>query len=254
MANNKNEEHEPEDGMRLNKYVAHCGICSRRKAAEYIQQGLVKVNEQIIREPGHRVQETDQVFFKDELIKPEVKRVYLLMNKPKNTITTLSDERGRRTVLDLIGKAVDVRIFPVGRLDRETTGLLLLTNDGDLTKKLSHPSHEVQKFYHIILDKPVLESHIEQIRKGITLEDGFVPVDSVGYITDAGKEEVGIEVHIGRNRIVRRIFEHFGYIVQKLDRTYYAGLTKKNLSRGRFRHLSEKEVLMLKHFTQSKKS
>lgn len=243
-----------EDGMRLNKYIAHCGICSRRKAAEYIQQGFVKVNDQLIKEPGHRVLDEDQVKFKNELVKPEVRRVYLLMNKPKNTITTANDEKGRRTVLDLIGKAVDVRIFPVGRLDRETTGLLLLTNDGDLTKKLSHPSHEVQKFYHIVLNKPVLPEHIEQIRAGITLEDGPVPVDSVDYIRGAGKEEVGIEVHIGRNRIVRRIFEHFGYVVQKLDRTYYAGLTKKNLPRGRFRHLTDKEVLLLKHFTKKRKN
>ncbi len=245
---NIKEEDTPAEGMRLNKYVAHCGICSRRKAAEYIMQGLVKVNDQLVKEPGHRVLDGDQVYYKNELIEPEVKQVYLLMNKPKNTITTAKDEKGRRTVMDLIGKAVDVRIFPVGRLDRETTGLLLLTNDGDLTKKLSHPSHEVQKFYHIILDKPVAEDHIKQIREGITLEDGPVPVDSVDYITDAGKEEVGIEIHIGRNRIVRRIFEHFGYVVQKLDRTYYAGLTKKNLSRGRFRHLTDKEVMMLKHF------
>lgn len=235
-------------GMRLNKYVAHCGICSRRKAAEYIQQGFVKVNDVVVREPGHRVLEKDRVFFKGALIEPEIEKVYLLMNKPRNTITTVNDERGRRTVLDLIGNAVDVRIFPVGRLDRETTGLLLLTNDGDLTKKLSHPSHEVQKFYHIILDKPVVQEHIEQIRAGITLEDGPVPVDSVDYITNAGKEEVGIEIHIGRNRIVRRIFESFGYVVQKLDRTYYGGLTKKNLPRGKFRHLSDKEILMLKHF------
>ncbi len=248
------KENKPEEqintgeGVRLNKYVAHCGICSRRKAAEYIQQGLVKVNDTIVKEPGYRVQLSDQVFFKNEIIQPEVKKVYLLMNKPRNTITTANDDRGRRTVLDLIGDSVDVRIFPVGRLDRETTGLLLLTNDGDLTKKLSHPSHEVEKFYHITLDKPVKENHIRQIREGITLEDGFVPVDSVGYITNAGKEEVGIEIHIGRNRIVRRIFEHFGYVVKKLDRTYYAGLTKKNLPRGRFRHLTEKEILMLKHF------
>lgn len=238
-----------EEGMRLNKYVAHCGICSRRKAAEYIMQGLVKVNDQLIKEPGHRVLEGDKVYFKGALIEPEVKMVYLLMNKPKNTITTASDEKGRRTVLDLIGNAVDTRIFPVGRLDRETTGLLLLTNDGELTKKLSHPSHKVVKFYQVVLDKPVDPDHINQIRTGITLEDGFVPVDSVDYIANAGKEEVGIEIHIGRNRIVRRIFEHFGYVVQKLERTYYAGLTKKNLPRGKFRHLTEKEVLMLKHFT-----
>ncbi len=238
-----------QEGIRLNKYVAHCGICSRRKAAEHIMKGLVKVNDQLIKEPGHRVLEGDQVFFKDELIQPEIKKVYLLMNKPKNTVTTTSDEKGRRTVLDLIGNAAGVRIFPVGRLDRETTGLLLLTNDGDLTKKLSHPSYEIEKFYHIILDKPVEADHILQIRSGITLSDGPVPVDSVDYIRDAGKEEVGIAIHIGRNRIVRRIFEHFGYVVKKLDRTYYAGLSKKNLGRGKFRHLSEREVRMLKHFT-----
>lgn len=251
MSENKHpieEENEPQ-GMRLNKYVAHCGICSRRKAAEHIQKGLVAVNDQVIKEPGHRVLDGDMVSFKGETIKPEVKKVYLLMNKPKNTITTVKDEKGRRTVLDLVRRAVNERIFPVGRLDRETTGLLLLTNDGDLTKKLSHPSHEVEKFYHITLDKPVEIAHIEQIRAGITLEDGPVPVDSVDYIRNAGKEEVGIEIHIGRNRIVRRIFEHFGYVVKKLDRTYYAGLTKKNLPRGKFRHLSSKEVLMLKHFT-----
>ncbi|MFT5165035.1 MAG: 23S rRNA pseudouridine2605 synthase [Saprospiraceae bacterium] len=251
MSKDKNppDQKASEEGMRLNKYVAHCGICSRRKAAEYVMQGHINVNDQLIKEPGHRVLEGDKVYFKGELIEPEVKVVYLLMNKPKNTITTASDEKGRRTVFDLIGDAVDVRIFPVGRLDRETTGLLLLTNDGDLTKKLSHPSHKVEKFYHIVLDRPVAPEHIQQIREGITLEDGFVPVDSVDYITNAGKEEVGIEIHIGRNRIVRRIFEHFGYVVQKLERTYYAGLTKKNLARGRFRHLTEKEVLMLKHFT-----
>jgi 23S rRNA pseudouridine2605 synthase len=247
---NKPENQETsEEGMRLNKYIAHCGICSRRKAAEYVMQGLIKVNDHIVKEPGHRVMDEDKVYFKGELIKPEVRMVYILMNKPKNTISTASDEKGRRTVLDLIGNAVDVRIFPVGRLDRETTGLLLLTNDGELTKKLSHPSHEVEKFYHIILDRPVAPEHIQQIRDGITLEDGFVPVDSVDYITNAGKEEVGIEIHIGRNRIVRRIFEHFGYVVHKLERTYYAGLTKKNLPRGKFRHLTDKEVLMLKHFT-----
>ena len=238
-----------EDGMRLNKYVAHCGICSRRKAAEYIMKGHVKVNDQIVKEPGHRVHEDDKVFFKGELIEPETQLVYILMNKPKNVITTVNDEKGRTTVMDLVRKAVNVRIFPVGRLDRDTTGLLLLTNDGDLTKKLSHPSHKVEKFYHIVLDKPVDLNHLQQIRSGITLEDGFVPVDSVDYISNAGKEEIGIEIHIGRNRIVRRIFEHFGYIVKKLERTYYAGLTKKSLPRGKFRHLTEKEVVMLKHFT-----
>lgn len=234
---------------RLNKYIAHCGICSRRKADEHIQQGLVKVNDEIIKTPGHRVQEGDIVKFKDEVVEPVEEKVYILLNKPKNTITTASDEKGRRTVMDVIRKAVDVRVYPVGRLDRDTVGLLLLTNDGDLAKKLAHPSHEVSKYYHVFLDKPVAPEHIEQIRSTLTLEDGPAPVVSVDYIAGAEKNEVGVEIHIGRNRIVRRLFEHFGYVVVKLDRTYYAGLTKKNLSRGRYRHLSEKEVIMLKHFT-----
>ena len=251
MSKDKNQENDPATsaGMRLNKYVAHCGICSRRKADEFIKQGFVKVNDQIINEPGHRVLEDDQVSFKGEIINPEEEKVYLLLNKPKNTITTVSDDRGRRTVMDIVAKATDVRIFPVGRLDRETTGLLLITNDGDLAKKLSHPSHEVVKFYHVTLDKPVSENHLEEIKNGLTLKDGPAPVLSANYMTNADKNEVGIEIHIGRNRIVRRLFEHLGYNVVKLDRTYYAGLTKKNLSRGRFRHLSEKEVIMLKHFT-----
>ncbi len=243
------EQDQSNPTTRLNKYIAHCGICARRKADEYIQQGLVKVNDEVIDTPGYRVKEGDVVKFKDEIVEPVEERVYLLLNKPKNTITTASDEKGRRTVMDIIGKTVKVRIYPVGRLDRDTTGLLLLTNDGDLAKKLAHPSHKVIKYYHVFLDKPVAPEHVEQIRNTLTLEDGPAPVVSVDYITGAEKNEVGVEIHIGRNRIVRRLFEHFGYVVEKLDRTYYAGLTKKNLSRGRFRPLSEKEIIMLKHFT-----
>lgn len=251
MSKDKNLETDPASpvGMRLNKYVAHCGICSRRKADEFIQQGFVKVNDQVVKEPGHRVLDGDSVSFKGEVITPVEEKVYLLLNKPKNTITTVSDDRGRRTVMDIVAKATDVRIFPVGRLDRETTGLLLITNDGDLAKKLSHPSHKVVKVYHVTLDKPVTEIHLEQIRQGLNLTDGLAPVLSANFKTNADKNEVVIEIHIGRNRIVRRLFEHLGYNVVKLDRTYYAGLTKKNISRGRFRHLSEKEVIMLKHFT-----
>ncbi len=244
-----NSEQTENDGMRLNKYVAHCGICSRRKADEFIKKGLVKVNEETVLEPGFKVQPEDVVLFKGKKIKPEEKKVYILLNKPKNTITTLSDERDRKTVMDIIGKKVKERIYPVGRLDRMTVGLLLLTNDGELAKKLSHPSYNIKKIYHVICDKPVDEEDVEKISQGLVLEDGPVPVDAVSYIQDAGKNEIGIEIHIGRNRIVRRIFEHLGYQVVKLDRVYYAGLTKKDLPRGRFRFLTEREIIMLKHFT-----
>ena len=243
------EEQESTEGMRLNKYIAHCGICSRRKAAEHIQKGLVTVNAAVIKEPGHRVLENDKVTFKGKLVKPEANKVYILLNKPKDFVTTLSDEKGRRTVMDIIGNKVKERIYPVGRLDRATVGLLLLTNDGDLAKKLSHPSFECSKVYEVSLDKPVTQEHLELIRKGLTLEDGETPVDAVNYIKNKPETEVAIEVHIGRNRIVRRIFEHLGYQVKKLDRTYYAGLTKKDLTRGRFRHLTKQEVIMLKHFS-----
>ena len=236
------------EDIRLNKYVAHCGICSRRKADEYIKQGLVKVNGKIINEPGTRISPKDEVQYRDAVIKPEVRRIYVLMNKPKGTITTSNDEKGRKTVMDLIGTDVKERIFPVGRLDRETTGLLLLTNDGDLAKKLSHPSYNVKKIYHVILDKPVVKKDLQSIREGLELEDGKALVDGVDYIRNKGKNEVGIEIHIGKNRIVRRIFEHLGYEVVKLDRMYYGGLTKKDLPRGRYKFLDEKEIIMLKHF------
>jgi 23S rRNA pseudouridine2605 synthase len=236
-----------EEPMRLNKYIAHCGICARRQAAEYVKQGLVSVNEMVEMNPGYLVQPTDEIKFKGQVVKPEERKVYILMNKPKDVITTADDEKGRTTVLDIVGKKVKERIFPVGRLDRMTTGLLLLTNDGDLAKKLSHPSHKVMKFYHVILDKPVAKQDLEKIRKGLELEDGPALVDGIDYL-NGKKDEVGVELHVGKNRIVRRIFEQLGYGVVRLDRTYYAGLTKKDLGRGHFRHLTEQEIIMLKHF------
>jgi len=236
-------------GMRLNKYVAHSGICSRRQAADYVKEGLVTVNGTVEKSPGYQVQEGDDIRFKGEPIQPEERKVYLLLNKPRGYITTLKDERGRKTVLDLVAHEVPERIFPVGRLDRDTSGLLLLTNDGDLAKKLSHPSHEVKKFYQATLDKPISPQHLDAIREGVELEDGPAPVDGVDYVAGKSKKEVGIELHIGRNRIVRRIFEQLGYKVKRLDRMYYAGLTKKDLPRGFFRHLNEREIIMLKHFT-----
>jgi len=238
----------PEEDMRLNKYVAHCGVAARRKASEYIMEGLVTVNGKVVTEPGHRVKPSDKVTYRGKSIEPETQQIYILLNKPKNTVTTVSDEKNRRTVMDLIDPNIKLRIYPVGRLDRETTGLLLLTNDGDLAKKLSHPSHEVTKIYHVVLDKPISETHLKEIQNGLTLEDGFAPVDKVSYVKNKGKNEVGIEIHIGRNRIVRRIFKHLGYHVVRLDRTYYAGLTKKDIPRGKYRLLNDREVLMLKHF------
>jgi 23S rRNA pseudouridine2605 synthase len=242
-------EGDNEEGMRLNKFVAHCGICSRRQAADLVKQGQVSVNNQVVLEPYYLVQETDVIRYKGKAIKPEGKKVYLLMNKPRGVITTSQDERGRKTVLDLIKDKVDERVFPVGRLDRETTGLLLLTNDGDLAQKMTHPSYKLKKVYHVVLDKSLSAEHLEQIRAGLTLEDGPTPVDQVDYLKDRPKTEIGITIHIGRNRIVRRIFEHLGYVVERLDRVYLGGLTKKDLPRGFSRPLTRQEVIMLKHFT-----
>ncbi|MCP3932652.1 MAG: rRNA pseudouridine synthase [Bacteroidetes bacterium] len=234
--------------MRLNKYIAHSGICSRRQAVEYVKDGLVKVNGEVVKEPWYLVKKNDKVSYKNESVRLEERKVYILLNKPKDIITTVKDDRGRKTVLDLIGSRVKERIFPVGRLDRATTGLLLLTNDGDLAKRLSHPSHKVKKFYQVVLNKPLSKEHLRQIQAGLELEDGKVIVDDIDYVRDKGKEEIGIEIHIGKNRIIRRIFEHLGYVVKRLDRVYYAGLTKKDLPRGRYRFLKEKEVIMLRHF------
>lgn len=235
--------------MRLNKYVAHCGITSRRKAAELVKSGKVSVNGIVEDNPAYVVQENDEVSYQGEVIHPEEKKIYLLLNKPKNTVTTLSDEKGRRTVMDVIRQKVKERIYPVGRLDRETVGLLLLTNDGDLAKKLSHPSHEIEKVYRVCLDRNISFQDLAKIRNGLTLEDGFTPVDAVNYVQGEDQNVVDIKIHIGRNRIVRRIFDHLGYTVEKLDRTHYAGLTKKDLPRGWSRHLTEKEIIMLKHFS-----
>lgn len=248
-ADHENESQHTPQGMRLNKYVAHCGICSRRKAVELIDQGFVSVNGQIIKEAGYKVFPKDKVQFKGKLIRPERSKVYILLNKPKNTITTMKDERGRKTVMDLLKGKVSERIFPVGRLDRATTGLLLLTNDGDLAKKLSHPSHKVKKIYHVTLNKPLQEKHLKQIAKGLKLEDGIAVVDGIKFVQDQPKNQIGLEIHSGKNRIVRRIFEHLGYEVIKLDRVYYAGLTKKDLPRGRSRPLTKQEIIMLQHFT-----
>jgi 23S rRNA pseudouridine2605 synthase len=238
-----------DEPMRLNKYVSNAGICSRRKADELIAAGDITVNDEIIKEPGHRVQPGDTVIYKDRKIFPRKNFIYVLINKPRGVITTLSDEKGRKTILDIIKGKVRVRVYPVGRLDRETTGLLLVTNDGELTKKLSHPSHEVKKIYHVTLDKALTETHLLQIKSGITLDDGPIKVDGISYVQEAGPNQIGVTLHSGRNRIIRRIFESLGYEVTRLDRVYYAGLTKKDLPRGRMRFLTEQEVIMLQHFT-----
>lgn len=233
------------DGLtRLNKFIANAGICSRREADVFIAAGSVTVNGKPVTEMGFKVAPGDEVRFNGRLLRTE-KKEYVLLNKPKNFITTTRDERGRRTVMELIAKASNSRLVPVGRLDRATTGLLLFTNDGDLAKKLTHPKHGVKKLYHIVLDKPLKQDDLNKIKKGLVLDDGPVHVDQVSYIEGAGKREIGLEIHSGRNRIVRRIFEHLGYKVVKLDRVVFAGLTKKNLPRGHWRHLTEQEVINL---------
>ncbi len=238
-----------DDDTRLNKYVAMCGVAARRKAGEMILAGEITVNGKVVNEPGCRVLPADVVKYKGKEIKPVEQKIYLLMNKPKDTITTVSDERGRKTVLDMIKRTVKERIFPVGRLDRDTTGLLLLTNDGDLAQKMSHPSYLIKKLYHVVLDKPLTKSDLEGIATGVELEDGLAEIDGIQYVSGATKNEVMIEIHIGKNRIVRRIFEHLGYQVTRLDRVFYGGLTKKDLPRSGYRTLTDREVIMLKHFT-----
>lgn len=234
--------------MRLNKYIAHCGICSRRQAAEYVKAGQVTVNGKVVTEPGVEIQPSDRVTYKGEQVRPEDRKVYILMNKPKNVITTSEDERGRTTVLNLLKGKIKERVYPVGRLDRDTTGLLLLTNDGDLAQKLAHPRNKVVKVYKVTLDKSLALKDMEAISAGVELEDGPAQVDNVFYY-EGKKNEIGIEIHIGKNRIVRRIFERLGYNVMALDRIFYAGLSKKDLPRGFFRRLTEREVIQLKHFT-----
>ncbi len=230
--------------IRLNKYIANSGVCSRRDADIYIAAGNVKVNDKTITEMGFKVSRGDVVKFDGRLLNPE-KKEYILLNKPKNFITTTNDEKGRRTVMELISNASKARLLPVGRLDRNTTGLLLFTNDGDLAKKLTHPKHGVRKIYHVELNKNLKADDLRQIQAGLTLEDGPIHVDEVSYIANSPKKEVGIEIHSGRNRIVRRIFEHLGYDVIKLDRVIFAGLSKKDLPRGHWRHLNDQEVINL---------
>lgn len=229
---------------RLNKYIANAGICSRREADTYIQAGVVTINGEVVTELGTKVKPGDEVRFGGELINPE-KLVYILLNKPKNCVTTLDDPEERQTVMDLVKDACSERIYPVGRLDRNTTGLLLLTNDGDLTKKLTHPSYEKKKIYQVETDKNISKADLQAMADGIELEDGFIAVDAVSYVGDS-KNIIGVEIHSGRNRIVRRILEHFGYEVKRLDRVYFAGLTKLNLPRGKWRFLTEKEITILK--------
>ena len=240
--------------MRLNKYIAHCGVCSRRKAAELVKNGDILINEEVELNPSYMVAEGDIVMYKSKILKREKNKVYLLLNKPVKYVTTLDDEKGRRTVMDLVKKKVQERVYPIGRLDYNTSGLLLLTNDGDLAHKLSHPSHEIIKIYHAVLNEEISDIDLRKIRKGLGLEDGIATVDKVDFVKNAPKNEVGLQVHMGKNRIIRRIFEHLGYHVNKLDRTYYAGLTKKDLPRGFSRFLTKQEVIGLKHFSKSYRS
>ncbi len=239
--------------MPLNKYIAHSGLCSRRDAVEVVKGGKVKVNGEVILEPGYKISPKDTVIVNGKNIQPVKQMVYILLNKPKDYITTTDDEHNRKTVLDLIKYASKEKVYPVGRLDRNTSGVLLLTNDGDLTQKLTHPSNEIKKIYAVTLDRPLAKHDFEKITEGILLEDGMAKVDAIGYTDPKDKSQVGIEIHSGRNRIVRRIFEVLKYDVKALDRVIFAGLTKKNVERGKWRFLSEKEVRDLKFFRKGKK-
>jgi 23S rRNA pseudouridine2605 synthase len=234
-----------EDEVRLNKYLSNAGVCSRREADMLIQTGVISVNGSIITELGYKIKPGDVVQYDGETINAEAKR-YVLLNKPKGFITTMDDPFGRKTVMSLVRKACRERVYPVGRLDRDTTGLLLFTNDGDMAKKLTHPKYKASKIYHVELNKPVSREDIEKLLKGVDLEDGRTKVDVAEYVKEGSAREVGVELHSGKNRIVRRLFEALGYEVIKLDRVQFSGLTKKDLPRGMFRHLTEKEVAFLK--------
>ena len=237
----KEINYDPNEPLRLNKFLANAGVCSRREADEFIQAGVVSVNGEIVTELGTKILRTDLVKFHDQPVNIE-KKVYVLLNKPKDYVTTSDDPQQRKTVMDLVKNACPERIYPVGRLDRNTTGVLLLTNDGDLASKLTHPKYLKKKIYHVYLDKNVTAHDLAQIAEGIQLEDGEIKADDVQYAHPTDKKQVGIEIHSGKNRIVRRIFESLGYRVQKLDRVQFAGLTKKNLKRGDWRYLTEEEV------------
>lgn len=240
----KEKNYDPNEPIRLNKYLANAGICSRRDADKYIQAGVITVNGQVVTELGTKVLRSDVVLFHDDTVKIE-KKVYVLLNKPKGYVTTSEDPQNRKTVMDLVRNACPERIYPVGRLDRNTTGVLLLTNDGEMASQLTHPKFLKKKIYHVHTDQNVSAADIRQIAEGIMLEDGEIKADAIDYASPTDKKQVGIEIHSGKNRIVRRIFESLGYRVVKLDRVYFAGLTKKNVKRGDWRFLTEKEVSML---------
>ncbi|MBU2914684.1 MULTISPECIES: pseudouridine synthase [Reichenbachiella] len=233
--------------VRINKYISNSGICSRRDADQLILDGKIEINGTVASELGMKVEENDEVKYNGKVIKPQ-NFVYVLLNKPKDYISTMEDPENRKTVMDLVKAACDERIYPVGRLDRNTTGLLLLTNDGAMSQKLTHPSYKIKKIYQVELDKPLTANHFEDIANGFNLEDGPVTVSDIA-ILDPSKKNIGVQIHIGKNRIVRRIFENFGYEVVKLDRTMYGSLTKKDLPRGKWRFLTDKEVILLKNMS-----
>ncbi len=233
------------EDIRLNRYIASSGICSRREADKYIELGLIKVNGKVVKELGVKVKSSDKITFNDQIIRDQ-KKVYIVLNKPKSYVTTTKDSRGERIVTDLVKNCCKERIYPVGRLDKNTTGVLILTNDGELADQLTHPKYNKKKIYHVFLDKNIKKTDLETIVSGVELEDGFVAADAISYADETDKTQVGIEIHSGKNRIVRRIFEHLGFKVKKLDRVYFAGLTKKGVQRGKWRFLNDKEIAMLK--------
>tara|TARA_B100001093_G_scaffold490817_1_gene530246 strand:+ start:761 stop:1558 length:798 start_codon:yes stop_codon:yes gene_type:complete len=254
LNSDKEQKHEIPQEIRLNKYLAHAGVASRRKADEFIGQGLIKVNGKLVKKIGCKVKLGDVVEYAGKVVRPE-KKVYVLLNKPKGYITTTDDERDRKTVMDLVKNVstklklpYEVRLYPVGRLDRNTSGVLLLTNDGDLSLKLTHPSNSMAKVYKASLNKPLSQEHFDLLLQGTELEDGMARIDELAYVDSKDGTILGIEIHMGKNRIVRRLFEHYGYVVEKLDRMIFAGLTKKDLPRGRWRILRDKEILRLRHF------
>jgi 23S rRNA pseudouridine2605 synthase len=238
--------------MPLNKFIAHAGVCARRDAAVMVKEGLVKVNGETVTEPGHKVSAKDEVRVNGRKVFLAKNLVYILLNKPKDYITTTDDPQKRKTVLDLFKTRINERIYPVGRLDRNTSGVLLLTNDGELSQKLTHPSNEIKKIYHVTLDRPLDKKDFDRILQGIKLDDGPASVDVLAYADIKDKTQIGVEIHSGRNRIVRRIFEHLGYDVKNLDRVMFAGLSKKNVDRGKWRFLTEKEIRDLKYFGKGK--
>ena len=245
------ESVKPTGSMPLNKFIAHAGICSRRDAVDIVKSGKVIVNGAKILEPGHKVTDKDEIKVNGKVLFARRNLVYILLNKPKDFITTTEDPQGRKTVMDIVRNATPERVYPIGRLDRNTTGVLLLTNDGELAQKLSHPSYEIRKIYEVKLDKPLVKKDFDSLVNGITLEDGFIAPDLLAYADPKDKSVIGIEIHSGRNRIVRRIFEQLGYDVRNLDRVMYANLTKKNVDRGKWRFLTEKEVRLLKYLNSS---